>query len=187
LYSIGLIDNEIQLSIRLHEGGLGSSFLHKLQPGDTLKARIVANPPFHFQTAAKTVILVANGTGIAPFLGMIDQNRTGTSISLYCGFREQSSYAPYADFLIAQQAVGKVQQVKLALSREGEKQYVSDLLAADAALVAQTLGLGGILMLCGSLAMQKDVLTLLTSICAAYLPHELSWYQSHGQIQMDCY
>jgi sulfite reductase (NADPH) flavoprotein alpha-component len=187
LYSIGVINGDLQLSVRHHEGGLGSSFLHSLKPNDSLRARIVANPHFHFPERVDAVIMIANGTGIAPLLGMIDQNAVGVGISLYCGFREQSAYAPYARFLELQQAAGKLKQVKLALSREGEKQYVSDLLATDAVFVAQTLLSGGSLMLCGSLDMQKDVLTLLDSICAAHTPHELSWYQSQGQIRMDCY
>jgi sulfite reductase (NADPH) flavoprotein alpha-component len=186
LYSIGVINDELQLSVRHHEGGLGSSFLHSLRPNDTIKGRIVSNPHFHFPAQAKAVIMVANGTGIAPLLGMIDQN-SSSSIHLYCGFREHSSYSPYADFLRMQQAAGKLQEVKTALSREGEKQYVSDLLTADAVFVAETLASGGSLMLCGSLNMQKDVLTLLDSICGDHTSHNLSWYQSQGRILMDCY
>ncbi|WP_342645603.1 PepSY domain-containing protein [Mucilaginibacter sp. CSA2-8R] len=187
LYSIGMIDNEIQLSVRLHPNGLGSSFLQALKPNDLLQARIVNNPHFHFPRKAQTVIMVANGTGIAPFLGMISQNSGMAAIHLYCGFRERLSFEPYEGFLKNQTAEGKLTQTNLALSREGDKQYVSDLLAADGSLVAETLTQGGYLMLCGSLAMQKDVLGLLEFICDAHTPHQLSWYQSRGQLLMDCY
>lgn len=187
LYSIGIIGKDIQLSIRLHNGGLGSTFLHQLSVGQTVQAKIVSNPHFHFPVAATSVIMVANGTGIAPFLGMIDQNINKVAITLYCGFRENASAMPFAGFLKTQQDAGKLKQANLALSREGEKQYVSDLLAADGATVAETLNKGGVVMLCGSLAMQKDVLQLLEAICAAHTSHDLSWYQSHGQILMDCY
>jgi sulfite reductase (NADPH) flavoprotein alpha-component len=187
LYSIGVIDGLVQLSVRLHPMGLGSAWLHGLRDGQKIKARIVDNPHFHFPHQAAKVIMIANGTGIAPFLGMVNENTGKIPSTLYCGFREVSSYQPYSAFLEKEQAVGKLDKINLALSREGEKQYVSDLLAADARFIAETLEGSGIIMLCGSLAMQKDVLRLFDSICAAHCKHELSWYQSHAQILMDCY
>lgn len=185
LYSIGIVGNTIQLSVRLHENGLGSSFLHSLQTSDVLQARLVTNPHFHFPDTARSVIMIANGTGIAPFLGMIDQNKN-SKITLYCGFRDKYSYVPYNGFLEQQRSDGKLQNINLALSREGDKKYVSDLVGADHIFIAKTLQEGGSIMLCGSLAMQKDVLQMLNIVCTE-TPHELSWYQSHGQILMDCY
>ncbi|WP_432712910.1 PepSY domain-containing protein [Pedobacter sp.] len=187
LYSIGMRGKEIQLSVKLLESGLGSSFLYALKAGDSLKGRLVSNPHFHFPTKAPAVVLIANGTGIAPFLGMISQNSNRSAISLYCGFREMSSFAPYADFLKEQQGAGKLQSLKIALSREGDQQYVNDLLAADRVFLAETLKMNGCIMICGSLAMQKDVLALLDSICEAQLEHKLTWYQAQGRILMDCY
>jgi len=187
LYSIGMVDGQIQLSVKLHQDGLGSEFLHRLNAGDLLWARIVENPHFRFPAEAPSIVMIANGTGIAPFLGMIAQNKSRATVSLYCGFRQRASFEPYADFLKAQQNLGRLEHLKLALSREGEKHYVSDLLAADASFIAKTLQEGGILMLCGSLAMQKDVLRLLDSICAAFTHHPIGYFQSHGQILMDCY
>ena len=187
LYSIGIIDKKIHLSVRLHPEGLGSCFLHILKPGDNLSARIVSNPHFHFPRRAQTVIMVANGTGIAPFLGMISQNTRQAKISLYCGFRDSLSFGAYQDFLNHEKAIGKLTNINLALSRQGDKQYVTDLLAADGSFLAETLTQGGYVMLCGSLAMQKDVLGLLEHVCKTHTPHQLSWYQSRGQLLMDCY
>ena len=34
--------------------------------------------------------LISNGTGIAPFLGMIEQNKTKTETHLYAGFRMET-------------------------------------------------------------------------------------------------
>lgn len=187
LYSIGMINEQIQLSVKLHPDGLGSQFLHQLKTNDVLRARIISNPHFHFPQKAASVIMVSNGTGIAPFLGMISQNTRRTPISLYCGFRGRLPYAPYHDFLNNEQITGKIDRISLALSREENKQYVSDQLAADRQFVAETLVKGGFIMLCGSLAMQKDVLGLLEFICTEHTPHQLSWYQSRGQLLMDCY
>ena len=187
LYSIGVVDSEVQLSVRLHANGLGSGYLHNLTAGEIIRARIVNNAHFHFPAKAPTVVLIANGTGIAPFLGMIDQNRRQTPCHLYCGFRQQASFAVYQDLLETGQSVGKLTSLHVAYSREGTKEYVSDLLTRDAGLLASALHTKGVLMLCGSLAMQKDVLTLLETICQQQLKQPLSYYQSHGQVLMDCY
>lgn len=187
LYSIGMVGKAIQLSVRLHPNGLGSGYLHGLQQGQTFHARVVDNPHFHFPKQAPAVILIANGTGIAPFLGMIAQNTAKTPLHLYCGFRQHNSFALYQGFIQEQQTTGKLAGLNIALSREGEKQYVSDLLAKDSSLIADILKQGGALMICGSLAMQKDVLNLLETVCKDYTDKTISYYQSHGQVLMDCY
>ncbi|QMW04668.1 PepSY domain-containing protein [Spirosoma foliorum] len=187
LYSIGIVDQAIQLSVRLHPGGLGSSFLHALTPGETTQARLVKNEHFHFPAKAPVVVMIANGTGIAPFLGMISQNKQQTPCHLYCGFRQSASFGLYQAFLTESQSAQKLTNLHVAYSREGEKQYVSDLLAKDADFIANTLLMKGVLMICGSLAMQKDVLELLESICQTKLGQSVSVYQSHSLVLMDCY
>lgn len=187
LYSIGVIDDEIRLSVRLHEGGLGSNFLYNLSVGQTIKAKLVNNPHFHFPKNVSEVVMISNGTGIAPFLGMIDQNQGKIPCYLYCGFRERSSYEKYETFLDSSQAEGKVQYIQLALSREGNKQYVYDLINKDADWLADVLSRGGVIMICGSLAMQKDVMAQLDNICQDKKDTSISLYQSLGQIRTDCY
>ncbi|GAB3968773.1 hypothetical protein GCM10028806_13510 [Spirosoma terrae] len=187
LYSIGVVDKELQLSVRLHPYGLGSGFLHALTPGQTLQARIVSNTHFHFPQEAPAVVMISNGTGIAPFLGMVSENRRNVPCHLYCGFRSTASFAKYQKFLEMSQAEQKVARLHLAFSREGTKQYVSDLIASDATFIADVLATRGVLMICGSLAMQKDVLALLEEVCQNKLGNSVSLYQSHGQILMDCY
>lgn len=187
LYSIGMLDKELQLSIRLHTNGLGSSFLHGLTPGETIRAKIVNNDHFHFPKKAPVVVMIANGTGIAPFLGMISENKQQVACHLYCGFRQSTSFDVYQDFLEASRSTQQLTNLHVAYSREGEKQYVSDLLTRDADFIADTLMKKGVVMICGSLAMQKDVLDLLETICQSKLGQSVSVYQSHSQILMDCY
>lgn len=186
LYSVGMLQEDLQLSVRLHPNGLGSTFLHDLMPGQTVRARIVSNTHFHFPPKAPAVVMIANGTGIAPFLGMIHQNRA-TPCHLYCGFRHHHSFAIYRDMLEAGQAANKLTSLHVAYSREADKQYVSDLISRDADFLANLLETKGVVMICGSLAMQKDVLALLETICQTKLSQPLSHYQSHSQILMDCY
>ncbi len=187
LYSIGRIGKSIQLSVKLHPSGLGSGFLYELAPGDTIRSRIISNAHFQFPSKAPAVIMISNGTGIAPFLGMIDQNSQKTECHLYCGFRGASSFALYREAIEGNLQQQKLHSLHLAYSREGGKQYVKDLLLQDAALIAATLTRKGVLMLCGSLAMQNQVIGLLDLICRERTGRAISYYQSHGQLLMDCY
>ncbi|GAB3935676.1 PepSY domain-containing protein [Larkinella terrae] len=187
LYSIGIVEQELQLSVRLHPKGIGSGFLHRLSPGETIQARIVNNDHFHFPKTAPVVVMIANGTGIAPFLGMINQNTRKMPCHLYSGFRESASFDLYRAFLEESHSTQKLTNLHVAYSREGEKQYVSHLLAHDADFLANVLNTRGVIMICGSLSMQKDVVALLETICQAKLGKSVSFYQSHGQVLMDCY
>jgi len=184
-YSIGKFGNDVQLSVKLHPGGLGSGFLHQLEPGQKIKAVLINNTHFHFPEQAKTVVMVSNGTGIAPFLGMLNQHSKGRNIHLYCGFKNKDSFSLYENALNAELA--KLTKLSVAYSREGEKQYVKDLLAKDAAFICETLSNNGVVMLCGSLSMQKDVIAWLEDMCAQLNAKDVSYYQSRGQILMDCY
>ena len=187
LYSIGVINNEIRLSVRLHPGGLGSGHLYSLSAGQKIKAKLVNNPHFHFPKKISEVVMISNGTGIAPFLGMISQNKNHIPCYLYCGFREHSSYILYEELLEDCKAKGKIQDVHLALSREGNKQYVYDMINNDGDWLAGVLNRGGVIMICGSLAMQKDVMDVLESICRNKNGNSISFYQSRNQVRTDCY
>src|SRR5690606_23271265 len=68
LYSIGKKDGNIQLMIKLYPNGLGSEFLYHLTQNESILSRIVINKGFHFPMKAPAVAMIANGTGIAPFL-----------------------------------------------------------------------------------------------------------------------
>lgn len=187
LYSIGVVNKEIQLHVKLMKEGLGSGFLQRLNPGDKIKARIINNKHFHFPSAATEVVMISNGTGIAPFLGMISQNSGKKTCHLYCGFRKRSSYERYQKFLEEHQSMHKVLGLSAAFSREGEKQYVSNLIERDADFMASVLLKEGAVMICGSLAMQKDIIEILEKICLEKTGYSVSHFQSHGQILTDCY
>lgn len=184
-YSIGKIGKDLQLSVKLHKDGIGSGFLYQLEVGQSLNAAIIRHKHFHFPLKAKTVIMVSNGTGIAPFLGMIDQYGRNKDIHLYCGFRDQHSFSLYENILNVE--VDKLKTLHVAFSREGQKQYVKDLLYKDVAFVHQVLLNDGCIMLCGSLSMQKDVVNWLEQICQERSNKSISFYQSRGQVLMDCY
>ncbi|SER65382.1 PepSY domain-containing protein [Pedobacter rhizosphaerae] len=187
LYSIGVVAGAIQLSVRLHPDGLGSGYLHKLKAKEDLKAKIIRNPHFYFPKQASKVIMISNGTGIAPFLGMIDENEKQVPCYLFSGFRASASFEPFKSFLAAKIEDQKLTRQHIAFSREGEKQYVSDLIKLEADWIAESLKNAAVLMLCGSLAMQKDILAILETICQEKTGQSISFYQSRNQVLTDCY
>lgn len=188
LYSIGNHSGNIQLVVKLHENGLGSGFLNNLEPGNTIKARILKNLTFHLPKKAPKVALISNGTGIAPFLGMIEQNKTKKEIHLYSGFRMVTptllAYKKFAKVMIQKQHLDRFH---VALSREGANIYVMDLIQKDASFFMNLLKEGGVIMICGSLAMQKDVEAILNELCLENGIKSLSEYKENGQLLTDCY
>jgi sulfite reductase (NADPH) flavoprotein alpha-component len=187
LYSIGKVDKNLQLSVKLHKNGLGSNYIYDLQPGQTIRAAIDINPHFHFPKTTSTVIMIANGTGIAPFLGMIDENLGKINTHLYCGFRDSSSFELYKNDIHKNLEEKKLSSLNLSYSREGNKQYVSDLVLLDKEIIGTAMQQDGVIMICGSLAMQKDIIELLEVIFKESGNQEVSYYQSHNRILMDCY
>lgn len=188
LYSIAKMNGEIQLAVKLHLHGLGSQFLHQLKIEDEIEARIISNPNFHFPTKSKRVLMIANGTGVAPFLGMIDENHRKIETHLFVGFRTQNEWVKsMAQALETQVQKGKLRKVHWAFSRENEKTYVKDLILKEENLFVETLQQKGTIMICGALAMQKDVELILESFCQKWNLKSVEYYRQKGQIKTDCY
>ncbi|QIG88860.1 FAD-binding oxidoreductase [Chryseobacterium sp. POL2] len=185
-YSIGKKDNAIQLVVKLFENGLGSEFLNKLNIGDQITGRVMNNAKFHFPKETENVVMIANGTGIAPFLGMIHDNVLKRNIRLYTGFRHDNSLTDqYRKFADEQISKSHLESIHFAFSREENKQYVMDLIRRDEAYFAEILKNSGTIMICGALKMQRDVEMVLEEIVQKYEQKSLTDY--HSQILSDCY
>jgi sulfite reductase (NADPH) flavoprotein alpha-component len=187
LYSIGNHSGNIQLVVKLHPHGLGSGFLNNLEPGNSIKTLIINNQAFHFPKKASKVALISNGTGIAPFLGMVEQNKTKTPIHLYCGFRtETQTVSGYKKFATEMMKKQQLQSFHLALSREANYDYVMNLIKRDSDFFIDLLTNDGVIMICGSLAMQKDVELALDAILRETVLN-VSLCKTKGQVLTDCY
>lgn len=187
-YSIARIGKSAQLLVKYYESGFGSTYLNSLRVGDRIQARIIHNPAFHFPRRASSVILISNGTGIAPFLGMIAENRRRRECRLYAGFSQESALTKeYRAYLSNQVKKGLLTKFELALSREGERIRVMNLIEKDADLIAKQLVAGGVILICGSMAMQQDVELVLNDLLIQRTEKPLSWYREKGQLQTDCY
>ncbi|WP_281336338.1 PepSY domain-containing protein [Flavobacterium eburneipallidum] len=187
LYSIGSHSGNVQLVVKLHPQGLGSGFLYNVEVGSIIKARIIKNPAFHLPKNASKIALISNGTGIAPFLGMIEQNKKKTEIHLYSGFRQATeTVLGYEKFAMEMIQKHHLKNFQLALSREVNHHYVMDLIQLDADFFVDLLTNGGVIMICGSLAMQKDVETILDKLLSQ-TDLTISDYKVRAQVLTDCY
>lgn len=188
LYSIAKIDNKIVLSVKKHEFGICSSYLSKLNKNDSITGVIQENKNFHFSKKLKEIILIANGTGIAPFLGMIHDNKAKNNIHLFWGVRSEKSLDIYSEFL--KRFINKkfIATLNIAYSKEDkEKVYVQDLLLKEKKLIANTLKNNGVIFICGSLAMQRGVEEVLEGIVKEKMNSNLLALKTKNQIRTDCY
>jgi sulfite reductase (NADPH) flavoprotein alpha-component len=179
LYSIGKIENDILLSIKKHEFGVCSNLILNLKKEDKLIAKVVPNKGFHFPKKKKKTILIANGTGIAPFLGMTKNNNT----HLFLGQRTSDSLNLYKPFL----SEIENQNIHIAYSQENKSEYVQDLISKKEDLITSTLKNGGTIMICGSIAMMKGVYSSLEKITLKELNSPLNTFKKRKQIKTDCY
>lgn len=188
LYSAGVLNTgEILLSVKRHDLGLCSNYLGDLAVGEGLRGRVVKNRKFRFPGRAKEVVMIATGTGIAPFLGMIDNNRGKVPVHLYWGAKTVEDLTLYRNTIDALHEGGAL-TFEPAFSRQpGKGKYVQDLILRDAPAIAEILRNHGVVMICGSIAMQKGVTDLLDDILRRLNGQPLSHYQTKNRIRMDCY
>jgi len=187
LYSVAKIDKSILLSIKKHEFGVCSTYLNNLDLKENLSAHIQENKQFHFPKKASEIILIANGTGIAPFLGMIQKNKK-QKIHLFWGAKTKESIKIYNDLINTALENKSLSTFKSVFSQEQqEKIYVQYILKNHTKLVVDVLKNGNIIMICGSIAMQKGVESELEKIVNTHLNTSLNEFINRGQIKTDCY
>lgn len=182
LYSVGKIDNDIILSIKRHELGVCSNLLYQLEENEPIQANIQQNKDFYFPKKTKEVVLIANGTGIAPFLGML-QHKNGTKAHLFWGGRTKESLNIYTPLLKNIEH----NNIHIAYSQEQNKEYVQDLLLKKETIITTVLQNGGTIMICGSIKMLKGVEKVLEQITSNKLNTSLDHFKKNNQIKTDCY
>ncbi|MFY0593142.1 PepSY domain-containing protein [Roseivirga sp.] len=189
LYSMSIDkgNSSICLSIRQHDKGACSTYLSQLLSGEKIPVSFKKNPSFHFPKEAPGVILIANGTGIAPFLGMINESALNQDTSLYWGGQNKASYQLYESELDEAIQSGKLNRLVTAYSREGKKQYVQDVISTDLEYIVNKLHAGFSIMICGGLKMQQEVEGVLNNYLEAKAHPSLTEFKSNGQILTDCY
>ena len=185
-YSISKLENEILLSIKKHDKGVCSNYLSDLKVGDSFKAAVEKNEEFHLPKKAKEIWMVSNGTGIAPFLGMLEEVKPNVKVHFIWGGRTLESYQIYKNRLEAIDKKGSL-QFDIALSKEQDKNYVQDILEAMSDEVVNAFKNGAVFMLCGSVAMEKGVTEVLEKTLNGSSSLSFEELRSNGQFLTDCY
>ncbi len=187
LYSIGKIDNHIVISVKKHEFGVCSAYFNSLEKKDVVNAVIKSNPTFNLPNKTKRAVLIANGTGIGPFLGMINTNPQ-TEKHLFWGGRTKQSLSLYQKYIDSGLQHNTLSSFNVAFSQaQKEKIYVQDIVAKNQAIITQVLKDDGVIMICGSVAMQNNVLEVLNHITTTKLQLPISFYIDNQVIKTDCY
>ena len=184
-YSIAKIDNKLLLSVKKHEFGICSNYLYNLNKGESTNGVIQQNKKFHFPKKVNEVILIANGTGIAPFLGMIQENKK-VKVHLFWGGKTKKSLDIYNKYIIAALENKTLTSLNVAYSQE-QKIYVQDLLESQTKLISNVLRQDGVIMVCGSLSMLSGVEKVIDKIASEQLKSSIQTLRDNKQIKSDCY
>ena len=169
LYSLasGSRDGFVEIVVRRHVGGLCSVLLTDLAPGQSVQAFLRRNPRFHAPRGAAPLILVGAGTGVGPLAGVVRRNASHRPIHLFFGLRHPDSDFLYRDELSAWRGEGRLAGLHLAVSRgDAPRRYVQDALREQGPRIAQAVGQGARIMVCGGRAMARGVDEALADILA---------------------
>lgn len=157
-------DGFVEIVVRKHVGGVASTQLTALEPGQKMRAFLRRNPGFHVGRERTPLILVGAGTGVGPLAGFIRNNQSHRPIHLFFGIRNPESDFLYRDEFANWQTQGRLTDLTLAVSRGEPAQYVQDALRQEAAQVAQAIAQGGRVMVCGGRDMARGVSQALADI-----------------------
>ena len=163
----GWQDGFVEICVGQTPGGVCSTHLLGLKPGDSIVAFIRANPGFALPRARRPVVLIGAGTGVAPLAGFVRRNVRHTPMHLYFGGRD-----PKHDYYFGPEIQGwlgeeRLATVHTAFSRVPEGGgYVQDALRRDAERLRRLVGQGAILRVCGGRSMAQGVAEALNTVLA---------------------
>lgn len=139
--------------------GVASTYLHRVQPGDPVLAKVSpCRASFRIDDHARTpVIMVAAGTGLAPFRGAIADRvalrSTGTHLEpglCYFGCDARGLDYLHSDELTAAEAQGAISmRPTFSLNPENDWTYVQHRIVAEGAEVWNLLENGATVYVCG--------------------------------------
>lgn len=155
--SVDLMVSHLAADHRGGEGrfeGVGSSYLQRVRPGDTIRARVLpCREAFRLPNDDTPVVMVAAGTGLAPFRGAIldRQVRGATSPALaYLGFDHPEVDYLHRDELEAAQQQGAIDlRPTFMHAPDGQVQFVQHRIAADREEIGALLDAGARVYVCG--------------------------------------
>jgi len=174
------VDGEVHLTVATLRSnatgadrqGVASSYLNqRLDPGDAVKVFLEPNNRFRLpDDPLAPVIMIAAGTGIAPFRAFmqeLEDRDTPPDSWLIFGNPHLRSDFLYQREWLKWRETGLLGRIDTAWSRDGEaKYYVQDVVREQAARIDEWLQRGAVVYLCGSLRMGGAVQQALQDVLA---------------------
>jgi sulfite reductase (NADPH) flavoprotein alpha-component len=163
----GWADGFLEICVRHTPGGLCSTHLMGLQPGNSIDAFVRSNPGFVLPRTRRPVLLIGAGTGVAPLAGFIRRNDRHSPMHLYFGGRD-----PARDFFFGPEiqhwlGEGRLASLQTVFSRVPEGGgYVQDALRRDADHLRDWVTQGAIVRVCGGRAMAQGVAEAMDAVLA---------------------
>lgn len=179
-------DGFLEICVRLREGGVCSSYLHGLTPGDTIAAFIRTNPRFRPIEGRAPLILIGAGAGIGPLTGFVRANDGHRPVHLYWGGRSPASDFLYEHELAEHLAEKRLTSLTTAFSRGPDGGYIQDRLAADAPKLRELIRHGAQVLVCGGRDM-ADAVTSALGVVVRPLGLDLATLKSDGRYVEDVY
>lgn len=185
LYSIGKVDGKIVLSIKKHELGICSNILYNSRAGDIIRGKIIRNHSFHLPKNNKPIIMIGNGTGIAPYIGMI-HSRYSQEKYLFWGGRTEDEFALYKKEVETAMSNKTLTNIFIAYSRSAKLPsiYIQSLVKENIGIIREVLERKGSIMICGSIKMRDGVYSIFEDEISK---DKLDYFQRKGRILEDCY
>ncbi|QKI88400.1 NADP oxidoreductase [Thiomicrorhabdus xiamenensis] len=181
------------------KSGVASNFLAGLSCGDLIEAEFKENPMFKLPDDPLTpIVMFGAGTGLAPFLGFMQQRvqqANGGDNLLFFGETEKAHACLCCDQLEEWKAAGRL-DLFLAFSRDqADKRYVQHLMQEQKEKLWALWEAGAVIYICGS---QQHLAPALEALWQKWFMEELGldasaalalWQQSRKQkrIQLDVY
>jgi sulfite reductase (NADPH) flavoprotein alpha-component len=146
---------------RIRSGACSSYLNHWIEAGTKINVELIPNEQFRMQTGEVPMIMVAAGTGIAPFRAFLEERENGN----FPGKNWLIFGEKYQDFDFFYQKEweyrlknNQLDRLDVAFSRDqAEKIYVQHKITEHADEFYQWLNCGAHLYVCGSVAMGNEV------------------------------
>ncbi len=147
-----LPESDMGLANRKHYG-VTSYAVSQLKPGQVVEGDIKANPSFKLpEDPTVPIIMIGAGTGIAPYIGFIQQRVTDNASgqnTLFFGETHQACSFLFGDYLQACQKTGQLNLFTAFSRDQAEKNYVQHVMQQQAELLWQQVEMGAIIYICG--------------------------------------
>ena len=135
------------------------------------------------------LILIGNGTGIAPLLGIAYENFQRKKIDLFWGCKFKKTLKLYSANINELVDDDKLESFNICYSQEPktDKKYVQELLVIKKELILDYINDKTYIMICGSIAMGNDVIKTLDDLLKNIDKHSMNDLINNDQIKVDTY